>query len=41
VDIAPDQDVAGRVNVELRSQAQAMRQNLNVTGTLRAIVLRP
>ncbi len=41
VDIAPDQDVAGRVSVELRSQAQQMRQNLNVTGTLRAIVLRP
>jgi uncharacterized protein involved in outer membrane biogenesis len=41
VDVAPGQDVSGRISVELRSQAQQMRQNLNVTGSLRAIVLRP
>jgi hypothetical protein len=41
VDIASDQDVSGRVAVELRSQAQQMRQSLNITGTLRAVVLRP
>jgi hypothetical protein len=29
------------VAVELRSQAQQMRQSLNITGTLRAVVLRP
>ncbi|HWQ39593.1 MAG TPA: hypothetical protein VNM24_13485 [Burkholderiales bacterium] len=40
-DIAPDQDVSGRVHVELRSQAQRLQNSLNVTGNLRAVVLRP
>jgi hypothetical protein len=40
-DVGPDQGVSGRTIVELRSQAQQLRQNLNVTGTLRAVVLRP
>jgi hypothetical protein len=41
VEIASDQDVSGRVYVELRSQAQQLRNNLNITGTLQAVVLRP
>ncbi len=41
VDIAPNQDVSGRVYVELRSQAQQMRANLNVTGSLKGVLLRP
>jgi hypothetical protein len=41
LDIAQDQDISGRVYVELRSQAQQLRNNLNITGTLRAVVLRP
>ncbi|MDP2323990.1 MAG: AsmA-like C-terminal region-containing protein, partial [Gammaproteobacteria bacterium] len=40
-EIAPDKDVSGRVAVELRSQAAQMRGNFNVTGNLKAIVLRP
>ena len=41
LDIAPDQDISGRLYVELRSQAQHLRNTLNITGTLRAAVLRP
>ncbi|MEX0960048.1 MAG: hypothetical protein WDZ63_12240 [Burkholderiales bacterium] len=39
--IAPNQDVSGRVFVELRSQSNQLRNNLLVTGTLRAVTLRP
>ena len=41
LDIAPSQDVSGRVFVELRSQANQLRNNLLITGTLRAVTLRP
>jgi hypothetical protein len=40
-DIAPNQEVGGRIYVELRSQAQQLRNNLNVTGSLQGILLRP
>ena len=40
-DIAPNQEVSGRVNVELRSQAQQLRNSLNITGSLQGISLRP
>lgn len=40
-DIAPNQEVGGRVYVELRSQAQQLHANLNVTGSLKAVALRP
>jgi uncharacterized protein involved in outer membrane biogenesis len=40
-DIAPNQEVGGRVYVELRSQAQQLRNNLNITGSLQGILLRP
>jgi hypothetical protein len=41
LDIAPNQDVSGRVFVELRSQANQLRNNLLITGSLRAVTLRP
>ena len=40
-DIASNQEVGGRVYVELRSQAQQLRNTLNVTGSLKGILLRP
>jgi uncharacterized protein involved in outer membrane biogenesis len=39
--IASDEAVSGKVGVELRSSAQRLNANLNVTGTLKAVLLRP
>jgi uncharacterized protein involved in outer membrane biogenesis len=39
--IGGDQDVSGRVSVELRSTAQRLSSRLNISGTLKGILLRP
>jgi hypothetical protein len=40
-DISNNQDVSGRVSVDLRSTAQQLSANLNISGTLKGILLRP
>jgi hypothetical protein len=40
-DVTPDNDISGRALVELRSQAAQIRGNFNISGSLKAIVLRP
>jgi hypothetical protein len=39
--IAGKQEVSGRVRVDLRSTAQRLSANLNISGTLKGILLRP
>ena len=39
--IAPNQAVSGWATVALRSSAQRLRANLNVTGSLKSVLLRP
>jgi hypothetical protein len=40
-EIAQDQEVNGRVYVELRSSATAIRGNFRIVGTVKGMVLKP
>jgi len=40
-DISSKQEVSGRVRVDLRSTAQRLNANLNISGTLKGVLLRP
>jgi hypothetical protein len=40
-DVSQDQDVSGRVYVELRSSATAIRGNFRILGTVKGMVLKP
>ena len=40
-DVTPNNDISGKVFVELKSQAAQIRGNFAVSGSLKAIVLKP